>query len=254
MKNKKIALILSGGGARGFFHLGVLKGLADLGIRVDRIQGTSAGALIGALFSGGKSPDEIAEIFFKMNFLKLFRLSFNRKGLISTKPLLKALSEYFLDNSFESLKIPLTVACTDIRMGQIRYFSTGELLKPLVASAAIPVIFEPLEIEGNFYVDGGPLDNLPVKGISKNDYYLMGSNSNPIGPMRGSINMISSTERAFFLAVNGNVSESKKECDLMFEHPGMGGFRASDLRSGNKMIEFGLKAVQEKKKELIQFI
>ena len=100
MDNKKVALILSGGGARGFFHLGVLKGLCELGITVNRLQGTSAGALIGALFSVGKTPDEIAEIFFKIDFWRLFRLSFNRRGLISAKPLLKALSEYFPENSF----------------------------------------------------------------------------------------------------------------------------------------------------------
>ena len=92
MAGKKIALSLSGGGARGFFHLGVLKGMGELGIKVDRLLGTSAGALAGAFFASGIDPEDIAQIFFKFDFLKLFRFSFNRKGLISSKPMLKALS------------------------------------------------------------------------------------------------------------------------------------------------------------------
>ncbi len=249
---KKIALSLSGGGARGFFHLGVLVGLNDLGVKVDRLLGTSAGALVASFYSSGMPPMEIAETFFNFAFLKHLRLSLNVKGLISTKPIFKAISPYFPENDFSSLKIPVTISCIDFRGGSVRYFSEGELLKPLVASFAIPVIFDPVEIDGKLYVDGGSLDNMPIQGIKKEEYFLIGSNSNPIGEFDGKLNFLSSTERAFFLAVSGNVESSKGKCDLVLENPGMGKYRASDLKKGKEMIRLGIEEVKRKEKELLQ--
>ncbi len=245
-------MVLSGGGARGFFHLGVLKTFEEIGLKPDLIQGTSAGALVGSLYASGLKAERISELFLEFGFLKLFRFSFNIKGLISTDPMKKALSKYFPENNFEALDIPLKIACTDIKQGVIRYFSEGELLSPLVASAAIPVIFEPVEIEGKSYVDGGPLDNLPVKEIDPNEYYIMGSNCNTISSMKGEINFFSSTERSFFLAVSGNVNQSKSLCDLMFEHQEMGQYRAADLKHGKEMMKLGYEASQAKKEELLK--
>ncbi len=248
---KDVALSLSGGGARGFFHLGVLQGLEELEIQPTKILGTSAGALAAAFYALGMKPEEIARSFFDFDFWRILRLSFTTRGLISTRPVFKALKDYFPDDDFRSLKIPVTIACTNFRKGEIRYFNSGPLLSPLIASIAIPAIFEPVEIEGEYYVDGGPLDNLPVHGVDKKRYYLIGSNANVIGPVEKSLNIISATERAFFLAVSGNVKSSKKNCDLFLEHPEMSKYRASDLKYGQEMIQLGLDAVHSKKDVLL---
>ena len=118
-------LVLSGGGARGVCHLGVMKALDELGIRIDYIAGTSAGSVAGCLYSYGYKPDEILKMIQSISFFKSLKLAWTWTGLLSFEGLGEALLKYIPENTFECLKIPVTLAATEIRKGRIEYFSTG---------------------------------------------------------------------------------------------------------------------------------
>jgi NTE family protein len=158
----KIGLALSGGGVRGIAHAGVIKALQEHRIEVRQISGTSAGALVGALYAKGVRVEEIFHFFEKSNLFHPRTFAFRQAGFINSSVFINQISDYIPENSFESLHIPLSVTATDLHTGELRIFKKGELYLSILASAAFPGIFTPIEIEGNTYVDGGVLNNFPV--------------------------------------------------------------------------------------------
>ena len=172
MKNKimadkeyNIGLVLSGGGARGFAHLGVIQALNESGIFPDVISGTSAGAIIGVLYADGHTPGDILKLMEGSSRLDFMRPAMPREGLLQISGIAKILKSSLRSKIFEELKIPLFVTATDLNNGKAVYFSKGEIFDPVIASASVPVIFQPVKIGDVSYVDGGVLDNLPIRPI-----------------------------------------------------------------------------------------
>ena len=120
---RKIGIVLSGGGARGIGHLGVLKALEEFGIVPTHISGTSAGAIAGAFYAAGYKVNEILGILKKGQIFSFSNLLMKRQGLFAMKGFHDIYLECFPTNSFEDLKIPLYVAATDILKGELVYFS-----------------------------------------------------------------------------------------------------------------------------------
>ena len=176
----KIGLVLSGGGARGIMHLGVIKALNEQGIVPDFIAGTSAVAIAGALVCHGYSPDEVLQILLKTNFLKYLRPSFSAPGLLKMDKVEDLYLQLLPHNSFAQLKTPLIVAATDIEQGEIVYFDQGELIRPLMASSCLPGIFAPVNFQKRMLVDGAVLNNLPIEPLlDRQADFLIASNCNP---------------------------------------------------------------------------
>ena len=192
----KVALVLSGGGAKGYAHLGVLRVLEKEDIKIDYIAGTSIGALVGTLYSIGYSVDEIEKVLDNLNiesFLESgsdltgldldkketlkkysFYINFDNelnyslpKGLRETEELYlvvkNLLKNYENTKNFNNFPIPLRVVATNLNTGETKSFSEGDIAKILTASMAIPTIFEPVEVNGALYVDGLVSRNLPVE-------------------------------------------------------------------------------------------
>jgi NTE family protein len=109
----KIGLVLSGGGIRGIAHLGVLQALSEAGIKFNKISGTSAGSIVGALFAQGIEPAEILKVFMQTRLYNYIRPAFNAKGLMSLDKIRTLLLEYIPHNSFEGLKTPLIITATN---------------------------------------------------------------------------------------------------------------------------------------------
>ena len=175
----KIGLALSGGGARGIAHAGVIEALQDNGITINQVTGTSAGALVGALFAKGISVEEIFDFFEKSNLFHPKKFAFRQAGFINSSVFTDHISLFIPENSFESLHIPLTVTATDLNSGELKIFKEGELYLPILASAAFPGIFTPVEIENNTYVDGGVINNFPVDLLDNCDVKI-GSYTNKV--------------------------------------------------------------------------
>ena len=133
----KIGLALSGGGARGIAHLGVLKALEELNLTPAVISGCSAGGVIAALYAAGNPPETILEMLKSRRFVSYFRPAF-RQGFIKMEKLEQLYLTYFPENTFESLGIPVILNATDLNRGRTVYFSKGELIRPLMASCSIP--------------------------------------------------------------------------------------------------------------------
>lgn len=235
----KVGLVLSGGGARGVCHLGVIKALEEFGVKFDFISGTSAGAVVGCLYSYGYSPDEILKIIQTTSFFKSIKLAWAWTGLLSFDGLRDVLVKYLPENDFDRLKIPVTLALTEIIKGRIEYVSRGELMTPLQASCSVPAVFKPVQYQGGIYVDGGLLDNLPVKAIHDKCDFLVGSHCNFITSEFDIRNIRNVIERSLLMAISGNTAISKTLCNVLIEPPDVGVFSGFDLGKAAEIFEIG---------------
>ncbi|PYS87521.1 MAG: hypothetical protein DMF62_12235 [Acidobacteria bacterium] len=167
MPRKTIGLALSGGGARGFAHVGVLKALAEHEIPIDYIAGTSAGAFVGGAFASGMSADEILTAGSGFNWLNVAAIAYSPRGLLSNAKMQAFADKYFLAKTFEELKIPFAATACDIETGDEVIFSTsGDLVSAIRASCAIPGVFLPVENgDGRMYIDGGVVSPVPINAI-----------------------------------------------------------------------------------------
>lgn len=245
----KTGIILSGGGVRGFAHAGILKALNEAGIYPDVISGVSAGAIVGALYADGHSPDEIFEIFKEdKSFFKYAKIKIPGKGLFKTMGLQNNLSRHLKADNLEDLEIPLIIAATNMSKGEVVYFDEGTILDRVMASAAIPVLFEPVEIDGDLYVDGGVLDNFPVTPLVKKCQQLIGVSLNPIHPEKDFDHLFKIAERTFRLSVSSNISPKISLCDQLFEPEELGRYGLLDASKGEKIFELGYKTARKQLK------
>ena len=196
-KRPKIGLVLSGGGAKGFAHIGVLKVIEEAGIKIDYIGGTSMGAVIGGLYASGYNATQIDSIFHKINFDELLNdyiprsaksfyekrndesyalsLPFSNfkvgipqalsKGLYNFNLLSRLTRHVRQVNDFNQLPTPFLCIGTNIETGQQVLLNKGNLAQAMLASAAFPTLFTPIEIDGQLLIDGGVANNFPVDEV-----------------------------------------------------------------------------------------
>jgi NTE family protein len=236
---KTIGLVLSGGGARGISHIGILKALVEAGIQPAVISGTSSGALIGALFAYGYTPDEILGIFLKTRFSSYLRFDFSFAGLVKIEHAEKILTKYIPENTFESLKIPLVVTATDIQAAKEVHFREGELAMPVLASCCLPGIFKPVEFDKKILVDGAIFSNLPVAAIKEETDFIIGVNCNPIEMQHTPTNLIGLTYRSFRLAMRGKAMGSLNQCDLLIEAPALSRYGPFGFHKTQELFDIG---------------
>lgn len=251
MEKKKynFGIVLSGGGARGFAHLGVLQALNEAGFFPDVISGTSAGALAGVMYADGYKPKEILKIMDSGSRLSYMRPTVPREGLLQISGILRILQDNLRAKRFEDLKIPLFVTATNLNSGKIEYFSKGELIDPVIASASIPVLFKPVIMNNQHYVDGGVLDNLPIKPIEKKCRFIAGSFVNPTGYEESINSLIKIAERAFMLSMSKEVVEKSKKFDLFIAPIDLRNFGILDPEKSRDVFNIGYKATKEKLKD-----
>lgn len=245
----KTGLVLSGGGARGFAHLGVIEALNEAGIFPDVICGTSAGAIAGVLYADGYSPREILKMTISNSRLHYIRPMVQKDGLLQITGLIRILGKNLRAKRFEELKIPLFVTATDLNNGRVDYFSSGELLNPVIASASIPVLFKPVLIDGKHYVDGGVLDNLPIKPIENKCRFIIGSFVNPTGYQENVLNLINIAERTFLLSMSKEVIEKSKRFNLFIAPQELTNFKILNPEKAEELFMVGYLATKDKLKE-----
>ena len=242
----RTGLVLSGGGARGFAHLGVLKALNDAGIYPEVIAGTSAGALVGVLYADGYTPEEILKIMNTTSRLHYVRPTVPREGLLQISGIERILKENLKAKTFEDLKIPLYVTATDLNNGIATYFSSGDLLKPVIASASIPVLFKPVIINKIHYVDGGVLDNMPIRPIEDKCNFLIGSFVNPIGYEKTVTSLVQIAERTFMLNMSKELSEKESKFNVFIAPHELKNYKILDPEKAIEVFDIGYKATKSK--------
>jgi NTE family protein len=172
-RNESLGLCLSGGGALGFAHIGVIQSLEENGIYPTHIVGSSMGAIIGALYAAGYSPTDMLQMIkedklYKVTKLLTFSASFLKSGLSTHNLLQSLIKEMIPHNSFEKLKKKLYICIVNLTSGEWEIIDSGnELDKWVSASASIPGVFETIKDGETHYVDGGLLNNMPAQGINE---------------------------------------------------------------------------------------
>ncbi|HJS30209.1 MAG TPA: patatin-like phospholipase family protein [Anaerolineales bacterium] len=160
----KISLSLGGGGVRGFAHIGVLKVLLGEGHEIAAIAGSSIGALIGAAYAAGKSPEGIEEYTREIDQGELFRSRPGQQsGFRGVEGVHSFVSEIFKEKTFEDLLIPFAANAVDISSGELIILMSGSLVDALMATISLPGVFEPREWEGKTVFDGGLINPNPVQ-------------------------------------------------------------------------------------------
>lgn len=170
----KRGLVLGGGGVRGVAHIGVLEALEEKEIDIHHISGNSAGAIIGAFYASGMTPEEMYEAVVNVKPYKVFELPSLKKfkSLLGTRGVKTFLEKHLGDTTFEDLEIPLVVNALDINTGEIVYIDSGRVADAVKASISLPAIFSPVKREGKYLVDAGSLDPVPVEGLPDCDEYI----------------------------------------------------------------------------------
>lgn len=222
--------MLGGGGARGFCHLGVMKALEEKGFTINAISGVSAGAIAGAFYCAGVSPNETLDILKEKRFFDFSRIHLPIDGLLSLEGLEDQLNKAIPTKNIEDLETPLYVAVTNLNDGDIEYKNHGPLGKTVLASASLPVLFSPVTMEGKQYVDGGVLDNFPVKPVLEDGLPIVGVNVSPLNKLPHLENLIQITQRMFQLGVNKQTEINKLKCNYVIEPEGL---RKYDILDGS---------------------
>ena len=282
----KVALVLSGGGAKGYAHLGVLRVLEKENIKIDYIAGTSIGALVGTLYSIGYSVDEIEKVLDNLNiesFLESgsdltgldldkketlkkysFYINFDNelnyslpKGLRETEELYlvvkNLLKKYENIKNFDNFPIPLRVVATNLNTGETKSFSEGDIAKVLTASMAIPTIFEPVEVNGALYVDGLVSRNLPVE-----EAYDMGADlviASDVGTpvvKKDNYNILSVLNQMIAIQSSYITKASKEKATILIS-PDIKNISATDTTKRKDLIELGEVATQSQIAKLREF-
>lgn len=236
-----LGLALSGGGARGIAHLGVLAALEELQLPMARLAGVSSGAIASVFYAAGFPPREILRLLLATNVFRLTRPAFSRFGLLRLDAVEQLLARHLGSTiNFEDLRLPLTLVATDLMAGESVYFSTGPLLPPLLASSAVPIIYRPVEYQGRQLVDGGLLNNLPVEPLLGHaGLRVVGVHCNPINPQARIPNFRRLIERTLHLAINANTAARKSQCHLLLEPPELRHYRPLGYRRGPELFDIG---------------
>ena len=242
----RVGISLSGGGAKGIAHLGVLQALEECGFKPQVIAGVSAGAIIGALYADGKSPKEICQFFKDSSFFKFVKIVVPKKGVMSTERFYNLLDGFLTAKTFEELQMPLTINATELIEGKNVYFNSGSLVDKIVASSSVPIFLTPKEMEGKVYVDGGIFCNMPAKVIRQDCDILFGVHVNPI-VTEGSIDgMMDVMERVYHLAIQSSTVSEKRACDVVIGPVGARNYGMFDISKTQEIFDIGYRAAMVK--------
>ena len=247
MENNKYGLVLSGGGIRGVAHIGAIKALEENGIFPTIISGTSAGAVVGAFYAAEYSWEEMLDFFRSTTLFSFHNFSFRKPGFIDTDKFVKVFQEYFPDDSFEMLKKKLYVTTSDMVSNKMKFFHKGELIMPLLASAAFPGVFSPVRMNDSLYADGGITNNFPVEPLLVECEKIIGVYVNPIKKieiedLKSAVSVI---ERAYNIS-RANISMQKfRDCQIVISPEELNRFSTFDVRHIDEIFNIGYEETQK---------
>lgn len=248
-------LVLSGGGARGVAHVGVIRFLEELGVRPTVVAGTSAGALVGALYAAGTSAADMLSFFIRTKVFSIKHYAFGKPGMIDLESFIPHFKEMIPHDSFEGLSTKLMVVATNIEKGERMVFSQGELIRPVLASAAMPFVFPPITIEGSLYSDGGITDNFPVEVLASHCDRSIGVYVNRIEPVERDdlTNSIDVLLRAYHIGVNEHDRDSFARCTVLIT-PELNGFTTFGMQHLQEIHDRGYEAAKGAKEQLLKLL
>jgi NTE family protein len=220
LNSKNIGLVLSGGGSKGIAHAGALQYLEEQKIKPSIISGTSAGAIIAALYAFGETPNEVLTFFKSIYFFHWSHFTLKKPGIVDSESFKDYFDKVFGQTKIGDLEIPIIITATDIVKGKLKIFKAETKLSDAVlASSAFPGIISPYKINNSLYSDGGILNHFPTDLIQGRCDNIIGVYVSPIQDIEEKdLNSIKAvTTRAFdLLSAHGNYQKFSL-CDLVIE-------------------------------------
>ena len=243
MKNKKhkIGLALSGGGARGFAHLGVILAMEKYGYKPDIISGVSAGSIVASLYCSGLTVKEILKTFSEIGRITDFaELSFSKQSILKLDKLSRLLEDVLPIDYIEQADTPIIICATDFDNGKSIGWTKGEIVPRIIASCSIPIVFPPVNINGVNYVDGGVLRNLPAWAIRSKCKKLIGSNCSPLSrSFKYHSNIKDAATRSFQLMTRANMLQDLMLCDHIIQSNNVADYGTFDVASMKEIVISG---------------
>ncbi|AUI70305.1 patatin-like phospholipase family protein [Beggiatoa leptomitoformis] len=276
----KIGIALSGGGARGMAHIGVLKALEELHVPIDYIAGTSMGSVVGGLYASGLTTNDLDKAAYEINWAGMFRsepdreqLTYREKqnqrrlfnleagvgahglsvpsGFIGAQDLflnLRYMTQGINVDHFDQLPIPFKAVATDLNSGEAVLLEKGDLALALRASMAVPFAFSPVEIDGRVLVDGGILDNIPTDVVRQ-----MGANiviavniETPLEQIEANSSFLTVAKQSLYVSLIQNSRKAMKDADMVII-PDIAEYGATDFAKAAGLIAKGYEATMKKK-------
>ena len=274
----RVGLVLSGGGAMGIAHIGVIQAIEEAGIRIDYITGTSMGSLVGGLYAIGYTSDQLAEMATSNNFVELFTEKPDRKYISNYEKIIDdrtivtfPISEKSIDlpvgiisgqniytylarltqsvhgiEEFDDFPIPFAAVATDLETGEAKVFRSGYLPDALRASISIPSLFSPHNIDGKLYVDGGLIRNLPVQDAIEMgaDYTIAVDVSSPL-MTKDSLNTFAKVlNQSIFFRIHDYSDIQREMADYVIRIKELEPYNSADFDMAEEFLEIGRKVGQ----------
>ena len=269
--NPKIGLSLSGGGAKGFAHIGVLKVLDSLGVKVDYISGTSMGAIVGGLYASGYTGKDIEKIVLETDFYNLISNQNNRaessffdknvdkyilkvpikngkvtlpSSISSGQKNIYLLKELFKNvanvNDFSKLPIPFMCVATNLESGTTKVFENGDISEAIMASSAFPSLMDPVKVGDSIYVDGAMTINFPSELLKKKGIdIVIGVDLNQGLSKKDNINsIVDILNQVIDFGIVKETQNQKKFTDV-YIHPALGDLGVTSFDEKEKILKFG---------------
>ena len=247
----RIGLVLGGGGARGFAHLGVIQAMFESGLKPDIISGTSVGSIIGAMIASGRTPEECLKFFMGKKLLHFAHPVMSKKGIMTMNGMEERLNEFLPVKTFEELTIPLVITASDLHHAVPVHFEHGKLLPCIIASCSIPVVFTPKAIDNNDYVDGGVFMNLPVRPIRKRCEKIISVDINSIDTSEKITNMLGMAVRTFHLGISRNTDIDRNISDLFIAPQNMSKYSIFNLEHMYEIYDEGYRTAKHMLSNLV---
>ena len=248
VKTQTIALALSGGGNRGAIHVGVLHAFDENNIKIDAISGTSAGSIIGALYSSGLSAIKIKAIMDKQKTSTMLHFTLKNGGLANMKNLKKILKANIKENNYTHLRNKMYVCASNIDKAEFEIFSEGDLFSHVSASSSVPILFEPVILNNMQYIDGGLFNNLPVEPlVGKYGKVIAVHVNNYEIERKHTIKTVAN--QIFSMVIKQNVKRNMLKCDFVINPPLDKPYRTFSTKTTEKLFNIGYNAGLEFIKE-----
>ncbi len=240
-RSQRRGLALSGGGAKGFAHIGVLLAFERFGMKPDVISGVSAGSIAAALYGAGLTPKEMLECFLEFGrFSDFTEWAVPKSGFFKLDKFGKILEQWLPFATLEEIKIPTVICATDFDHGKSVGWASGEIVPRVLASCSIPIVFKPIRINGINYVDGGVLRNLPAWAIRRHCSTLFGSNCSPLNRhYRFKSSIIDIAIRSYQLTTKANTLQDLNLCDYVIQTPKTAETKVFDISQMRKVALYG---------------
>lgn len=243
----RLGVALSGGGARGFAHVGALKALEEAGLKPDVLAGVSAGSIVAVLYSAGVSFEILSDMFAGMHLMDFCTPTLHHGGFFDMSKFRRFFVKALGPNmqNLDQLPIPVHIGAVDFDNGREVAFSTGPIAERVIASCSIPIIFPPVKIDGVNYVDGGVLRNMPSWIIRDKCERLIGVNVSPFVPKRQIHNVFDAAARAYALLAKSNQPRDVELCDMIVHTHAIANYKIFNLRDIRRAYNAGYQAAKK---------